>query len=428
MTFEPGPETKPETPIFEDPRTMAEEPPSEARGMEDGRPEPLESPEDTSRTISELGAGSVGMGLEDEPPPPPESTVLLSADGPAASVPDASLPIDPERIEALKSETRPIRLSPNLSGELQGAAISPEEGFLLSRIDGLARASDILAMSPMPEAETAAALLSLIDRDLIQFGGKTPAPARESAPPPAPPAAPKGVPDEATVKELDRLLALARSQAYSDLLGVSEGASAGARKSAYLKIIGKFHPDKFPRATDDIREKLSRLCAESAEAMDQLAIGPSPNAVSSPAPAARNGGWVQPSTAPARPAGPNFDRKRYARELYDRAHRAFDMQDFWESIQLCRQALETDDTQAEYFHLLGRALMQNKKWRKEAADSFRRATELDPGNLDYLGMLGAVYRAEGLQARATAVLKKAQSLDPAFTLPEIDGQVSVDAG
>jgi cytochrome c-type biogenesis protein CcmH/NrfG len=104
------------------------------------------------------------------------------------------------------------------------------------------------------------------------------------------------------------------------------------------------------------------------------------------------------------------------------------MQDFWEAIQLCRQALETDDSQAEYFHLLGRALMQNKKWRKEAADSFRRASELDPGNLDYLGMLGAVYRAEGLQARATAVLKKAQSLDPAFALPEIDGETSVDAG
>jgi cytochrome c-type biogenesis protein CcmH/NrfG len=127
-------------------------------------------------------------------------------------------------------------------------------------------------------------------------------------------------------------------------------------------------------------------------------------------------------------AGANFDRQRYARELYDRALRAFDMQDFWQSIQLCRQLLETDDTQAEYFHLLGRALMQNKKWRKEAADNFRRASELDPGNLDYLGMLGALYRAEGLQARATAILKKAQSLDPSFTLPDIDGESSVDAG
>jgi cytochrome c-type biogenesis protein CcmH/NrfG len=103
------------------------------------------------------------------------------------------------------------------------------------------------------------------------------------------------------------------------------------------------------------------------------------------------------------------------------------LQDFWESIQLCRQALETDDSQAEYYHLLGRALMQNKKWRKEAADNFRKASELEPGNLAYLGMLGAVYKAEGLQARASSVLKKAQSLDPNFVLPEIDGEIQVEA-
>jgi len=227
------------------------------------------------------------------------------------------------------------------------------------------------------------------------------------------------------VKELDRLLALAKSQAYSDLLGVAAGAPAGARKSAYLKIIGKFHPDKFPRAADDIREKLSRLCAESAEALDQLA---SPTA-SKPASSSSSGGnGYSPGAVSAfGRTGPSFDKRRYARELYDRSLRAFDMQDFWESTQLCRQAIENDETQAEYFNLLGRALMQNKKWRKEAADSFRKATELDPGNLAYLGMLGAVYKAEGLQARATAVLKKAQSLDPNFTLPEIDGEVSVEA-
>jgi serine/threonine protein kinase len=357
----------------------------------------------------------------------PDTTLMFQASAMPEPAPSTEPAVDPDRIRALKEEARPLRLSPNLSGELQGASISPEEGFLLSRIDGLARASDILAMSPMPETETATALLKLIDKNLIQIGGIVPAREPAATSEPSAPGPIKGVPDEATLKELDRLLGLAKRQAYAELLGVAADAPLAARKSAYLKIVGKFHPDKFPRAAEEIRDKLSALCAESAQAMDRLPGVLPPKAAPPPPVARTNGSTARPPAASAPSAGPNFDRQRYARALYDRALRAFDMQDFWQSIQLCRQLLETDDTQAEYFHLLGRALMQNKKWRKEAADNFRRASELDPGNLDYLGMLGALYRAEGLQARATAILKKAQSLDPSFALPDIDGESPAEA-
>ncbi|HEY7697375.1 MAG TPA: protein kinase [Vicinamibacteria bacterium] len=419
---EPAAAAEPEPPVEE--QTAAPEPEAQAEAEE-----PVQT--DTNETMVAARADSREEAepesrAEESAAESPDQTVILNMGHAPEPVAPKAPTVDPARVEALKDESRPLRLSPNLSGELQSAAISPEEGFLLSRIDGLARASDILAMSPMPEAETAAALLNLIDKDLIQFGGQAPPKrerAREVSPPPAAPV--KGVPDEATVNELDRLLALAKSQAYADLLGIAADAPPGTRKSAYLKIIGRFHPDKFPRAADDIREKLSRLCAESAEALDRLANAPPPK----PASTGGNGYSPSPSAGPsfARSKAANYSKSRYARELYDRALRAFDLQDFWESIQLCRQALEADDTQAEYHHLLGRALMQNKKWRKEAADSFRKASELDPGNLAYLGMLGAVYKAEGLQARATAILKKAQSLDPSFTLPEIDGEVSVEA-
>ncbi|HEY7818003.1 MAG TPA: serine/threonine-protein kinase, partial [Vicinamibacteria bacterium] len=101
----------------------------------------------------------------------PDTTVMFQAGAAEEPAPPSEPGVDPERIQALKEEARPLRLSPNLSGELQGASISPEEGFLLSRIDGLARASDILAMSPMPETETAIALLKLVDKNLIQIGG-----------------------------------------------------------------------------------------------------------------------------------------------------------------------------------------------------------------------------------------------------------------
>jgi serine/threonine-protein kinase len=383
-------------------------------------PEPARPEESSPEQTLFAAPAPEAEGGKPQDEPSPDSTIALGS--PVAIAPPKAL--DAAQLQALKQEPRPLRLSPNLAVELQGVAISPEEGYLLSRIDGIARASEILAMSPMPEAETAAALQDLIDKQLIQLGGKpATAPAREpSSPPPSAPVPAKGVPDEATVRELERLLALAKSHAYADLLGVSANAPASARKSAYLKIIGKFHPDKFPRASDDIREKLSRLCAESAEAVDHLAA---------PAASKGQGGSARGpnghSPGPAGDRSQNFDKRRYARELYDRALRAFDMQDFWESIQLCRQALDTDDSQAEYYHLLGRALMQNKKWRKEAADNFRKASELEPTNLDYLGMLGAVYKAEGLQARASAVLKKAQAVDPTFMLPSIDGEVTVEA-
>jgi tetratricopeptide (TPR) repeat protein/predicted Ser/Thr protein kinase len=436
---EPAAEAKVPEPESEPPNNVdvpveREERATEARSEETNCAEAAAEPSGAAPTASKAEHSST------------EETVMFDANEVERKPPTPI--VDAQRVQELKDEPRPLRLSPNLSAELHRAEISPEEGFLLSRIDGLSRASDILSMSPMSEVDTAAALLNLLDKELILFGGKSPARepgTRGAAAPPAPaaPAKPKGIPDEATVKELDRLLALAKRQCYADLLGVAADAPAAARKSAFLKIIGTYHPDKFPKASDEIREKLSRICAEASEALDQLANPPASSAPSAPSRSGAPSWSSSPGpTGTSSPPGSRpgsayggaisgesgaFDKRRYARELYDRAHRAFDMQDFWESIQLCRQAVEVDDCQSEYFHLLGRALMQNKKWRKEAADSFRRASDLDPGNLEYLGMLGAIYKAEGLQARANAILKKAQTLNPEYALPDIDGQVSVEA-
>ena len=120
-----------------------------------------------------------------------------------------------------------------------------------------------------------------------------------------------------------------------------------------------------------------------------------------------------------------FDKKKYARELYGRALTAFDQADYWEAIQLGRQVVDADDGEAVYFALLGRALMQNKKWRKEAADNFRKASELEPHNVEYLGMLGAIYRAEGLATRANAIFEKARTLDPDYEFPELDAEPEI---
>jgi tetratricopeptide (TPR) repeat protein len=107
--------------------------------------------------------------------------------------------------------------------------------------------------------------------------------------------------------------------------------------------------------------------------------------------------------------------------LYNRALTAYERADYWDAIQLGREAVEVDEQVAEYYGLLGRALLQNKKWRKEAADNFLKATELEPSNIEFLGMLGAIYEGEGLTTRASSLLERAQAIDPDYEFPDLDG-------
>ena len=65
------------------------------------------------------------------------------------------------------------------------------------------------------------------------------------------------------------------------------------------------------------------------------------------------------------------------------------------------------------------ALIRNKKWRKEAAQSFKRAVELEAKNPHYLGLLGAVCKAEGLQLRADKIFNQLLKIDPSYEIPEL---------
>ena len=128
---------------------------------------------------------------------------------------------DSDRIDELKHQTLVLRLSPTMSQDLQGIELTPEEGFLLSRIDGASRPRDIISVSPMAESDTTRALLALLKKNLIRLGGaaemRTPA-ERAARPEPEPPASRPSV-DDAIVAEVDRLLAFAREHDFTALLG-----------------------------------------------------------------------------------------------------------------------------------------------------------------------------------------------------------------
>jgi len=200
-------------------------------------------------------------------------------------------------------------------------------------------------------------------------------------------------------------------------LDLSFDAPERKRKSAYLKIVAKFHPDKFPNADEAFRTKLSGLCAAASEAVGDF----EKSVAAKKERERRTSGPTNGNAASSNGVSAPFDKRRHARELYGRALSAYDLADYWDAIQLGRQAVEADEQVAEYYGLLGRALLQNKKWRKEAADNFLKATELEPSNVDFLGLLGAIYESEGLTTRASSLLERARAIDPDYEFPDLDG-------
>jgi tetratricopeptide (TPR) repeat protein len=100
------------------------------------------------------------------------------------------------------------------------------------------------------------------------------------------------------------------------------------------------------------------------------------------------------------------------------AQAAFQKEDYFRTIEFCQKAIEIDQSQAEYFFLLGKALSENPKWRHDAEKNLRKATELDPSRPEYLAALGELYQSEGLGSRARRTFDKLKALDPKYPIPK----------
>jgi serine/threonine protein kinase len=339
-----------------------------------------------------------------------DRTVIVPPEDPAA----ASL--RDERLRRLKDENRPLKFAAKISDELQDMSLTPAQGFILSRIDGVSMARDILTLSPMPEAEVAETLADLLDKGLLTLGEDAPKTSKSGKPESkrraAKPSRKKTIPlDSDLEREMERLLELGENERYSELLGVEEGTATVEVKQSYRDLVDRFHPEAHPEniVPSDL-QKLSKVVAVATEALTALtAHQPPDKKEASPSKAAK------PKVAKPKAASrPGFDPKRYAEDLFQLAQKAYATTDFWEAIQLARQAIELDAEKAEYHHLLGLGLMKNRNWLKEAEECLRKATELDPSNPEYFGLLASVYKAEGLPENSAAMLEKARSLDPGY--------------
>ncbi len=192
----------------------------------------------------------------------------------------------------------PPRLTSGL--DVRSLPLSPEQAFVLSRVDGSATVSGIAASTGLPEERVAAALERLHELGAISYGGSSKPPERKSS---EPPRRSSSVRLRAVVEEPAPRMAIHPAAATYDLseldeevdlkldvkrqvldtyyrlgqlthyqvLGVEEAADKAAIKAAYCGLVGTFHTDRYyGKNLGTFKNKLEKVFGALTKAYDTL--------------------------------------------------------------------------------------------------------------------------------------------------------------
>jgi hypothetical protein len=172
---------------------------------------------------------------------------------------------------------------------LAALGLGPEEGFVLSRVDGVTRLGELIHLVPFPHEQTVAILKRLWIAGAIEIVGHAPPVMVDKATAPEPPRAastahrsstavpaaaslPPDVqltPDQA--RTIDDKLADIQTKNAFELLGLPRGCDKKEVKRAYFKLSKEFHPDRFyGKNLGPYRERLATIFQAVKAAFDLL--------------------------------------------------------------------------------------------------------------------------------------------------------------
>ena len=158
--------------------------------------------------------------------------------------------------------------------KLESLPLTPSEGFVVSRVNGLAPIREIIVGTGMPAAAVEAALLKLEQLGAIEWQKVQSAAPRTRVGSTIPQASQKANTAVDFSVTLERLDLMFRSLPHQDLyqvLGVPRTASDDDVKSAYASLSREFHPDRFFNVKLGARkDTLDTVFAKISEAYETL--------------------------------------------------------------------------------------------------------------------------------------------------------------
>ncbi len=296
----------------------------------------------------------------------------------------------------------------------QQVQLTPQEGYLLSRVDGTSTAAQLQRLVPMPRTEFTRALAALLVAGVLEIreSSSTRPLAPTSVEAPMEPAGDGEIQYSAQQqREYSEVLKLAgeiRHRDYYRRLGLAKGATQEQIHATFLELAKLYHPD---RAREghllSLRNELAEIYSAIQEAYDTLGT------------AEKRGRYERAlgdSTTSQVDAYKEEQRRRAARGAVvdanvSRAKELARAGDVGMAVQLLDQAVRLDP-KAENLLLLARLEFKNPMWSQRALDHLKHAVALAPEFTDAWLELANFWGARGKMDRQVTCLERILEFEP----------------
>jgi curved DNA-binding protein CbpA len=288
--------------------------------------------------------------------------------------------------------------------------LTPQEAYLLSRIDGILETESLLKIGGVSRAAAAKMLYALLSCGIVEWR-KDDAPQLEAA------GGLAGLNVEVGAQPSDRSPGHAELikntyrridwLTHYELLGVARDATTEQISEAYFERSRLFHPDL--RHREDLAQFEKELTAvferlkQAHEVLIDAGRRADYNEVLERAPASY--------LAAESSADPEV-RRRQAAQNYRHAQRLIEEKDYHPAVQMLREAVNFVPDNAEYRYCLAQIELKNAHWLDRGLENLKEAARLEPRRKEYVQEAARVLAQHGRLAEAEPFARRALALDP----------------